>query len=302
MYSKRVAAACLLSLTVAAWLSACGTSSFVNDAADGSIVADGSDVTDATSDAGTIDVSIGDAASTTFCNSRSNALVCADFDESDERSAYVRTTPELFFSSPAIGDGGTFARLDAGESPPFAIYASLAALGDGGNTQHEAQTEGTVTDIAANHVKLEAALKFLAVGDSTSAFTLELIGLALRTPDQTIVTQYTLGIRDEHVYLDVGNGATTFGMLDLGSPPTPSNDWVFFTLDITLGPAGVLNGALGPNAVTGPSAATANQTNLRLQVGPSSFGYTGVISVGYDNVVLSAADDALPDGGVMRDD
>ena len=274
--------------------SACGSSAFTAD-------------TDASSDASPADVlvdqsapdgTVGDAGPTAlFCDSRKTAYLCADFDESDPRFAFVSDVMDTFFSVPTVDDGGAFGRQEGGASLPFSLAASLPALGDSGAII-EAQTQGTLASVAANHFQLEADLQFAQVGSFLGDYTLTILTLLLNGPSTT--SKFNLGLRGNHVWLDVGTGSIAAQMLDLGNIPAPG--WVHLRVDITFGGAGQVSASLGNASKNEAYSPAIDQTAAKLELGLLSFGYTGSLSLGYDNVVLFADHAGLPDGGIAVGD
>jgi hypothetical protein len=284
MRPKRwVASGIIASCFLAPLTPGCGSDSFTSDAPDGSAsetsTADGTAI-----DALTPEASVGDAS--VFCTAHPNQILCADFDEPDLRTALTASGSGFFFSSTVMTDGGKLFRSDSGLSPPSSLDTALLALDD--DASITAQTGGALTNTpTANHFKFTVSLRFNTVGDLSGAGTIGLMGLSLVGPLGN-TTSYQVVVNSGHIEIVVVNGNAVVGGIDLGVVPVPSENWLPFVADISLGVGGKLTASLG--AVNGSSTSFADtaHTQANLGLGVASTGGTGALDISYDNVLVYA--------------
>jgi hypothetical protein len=277
MRPKRwVASGIIASCLLAPLAPGCGNDSFTSPDLSETSTADGT-----TSDALPSEAS-GDAG--VFCIARPNQILCADFDEPDLRTALTVNGSGFFFSDTTTTDGGKLFRSGNGLSPPSSLETSLLALD--ADASITAQTGGALSNApSANHFKFTASVRFNAVGDLSGSGTVGLMGFALAGPAAT--TSYEVIVNGGHVEVIVVNELGVMAGIDLGVIPAPSENWLPFALDVTVG-GGKLTASLG--AVSGSSGGYAdmNHTQASVALGVASTGGTGALDVSYDNILVYA--------------
>ncbi len=289
MRSKRWLVCGALALGGAApFASACGDSSFesANDAS----------ISEAASDSSSSSSSDGSEAG--FCSTQPDAVLCADFDESDPRIAFLNGSQVTFFSSIASTGGGVIGVTDSGLSAPNALEVALPV--DAGPVTdasvETAQATGVFSKFGgATHFRLEADIRFNEIGDLSGGAGMGLGGISLvGTTEYTVVV---IELVSGHVYADAFSNFSGGASLDLGLVPSQGPNWVHLRIDIMLAKTGgTLSGSLDGRPTTSvPSLANTINVLPTLSIGPSTMGGTGTIDLSFDNVLFFA--DGVPDAG-----
>jgi hypothetical protein len=225
---------------------------------------------------GAVDV----GSSTHFCQTV-DATVCADFDEDDLTSGYVRGVfGRGLFVPETAGDPG-YARVDGGTSPPFAFLSTTPALDAGGHT-----------DLRMHY-------------DANGAFKHALITLRVR-PDALTSTGTATFLRIEvpgpvthcNAYYGVTPGEGTSFDSDCGQQrsepslaPVPGH-WGTFVLEVHISARSPSSDQVqitlsddGTRIADVVNVVDTRSGTFRLLIGTEAFGPASATSVAFDDVV-----------------
>jgi hypothetical protein len=276
-FASGIIAACIF----APFAPACGNDTFTSSTADASL-SDTTTISEAASNDASADgpyfCQLGPATNGRF-------ILCADFDESDLRTAYSSdTSSTLLFTTAAATDGGQLYRSSTGYSPPSSLESSISAVADA-----SIATETIVAPSdqpGATYFGIQTYLRFNNVGDLDGPGTIALLSFALS--DGTTTKIYQLVVTGQHVLLAVFDDKTFAGSINLGGVPGPTDGWQRFHADIQIGGEGMASASFNGASGTTPSLATTGHTQAGLYLGASTVGGTGSLDVSYDNLLIFA--------------